>query len=116
MAKNQTQAAEAETQALEADAPQPEETKGQAFVRIAERRTGNAMNAIRLLEGLTNKANYDYTPEHWSAIMGAVNAQVAKLQALVDAGGVRAAAEGGFKLGNPAASTEPANVAAEDGE
>src|SRR4051812_14486769 len=80
MAKNETAAAEAETAAAAADeGAQEGETKREAFERIATRRVGNVLTAIRLLEGLTNKANYDYTSEHWDEIFGAVSGQMNQL-------------------------------------
>ena len=49
-----------------------DETKEQAFARIAVRRVNNAVAAIRMLEPLANKANYEFTDEQVKKITGAL--------------------------------------------
>lgn len=39
------------------------ETKHDKFLRLAEARTNKALEMIRLIENLSNTANYEYKPE-----------------------------------------------------
>ncbi len=49
-----------------------DETKAQAFSRIASRRMGQALTEIRKLETLSEKNNYEYTDEQASKILKAL--------------------------------------------
>lgn len=61
-------------------APPPEnETKAQAFSRIASRRMGSALDEIRKLETLSTPANYEYTPEQVAKMKSALEAAVNKV-------------------------------------
>lgn len=73
------------------------ESKDAAFKRIATRRTNQALDAIALLRGLANKANYEYTPEQFAQIIKALRAGVDKVEADFTAGGPQRA-ENGFVL------------------
>jgi len=39
------------------------ETKGTKFQRLAEKRTNDVINKLRLISNLANRRNYDYTDE-----------------------------------------------------
>jgi hypothetical protein len=56
------------------------ETKRQAFVRIANRRTENALSAIANLGSLASPTNYEYTEADWAAIFKHLEGELAKLQ------------------------------------
>lgn len=58
------------------------ETKAQKFARLAPPRVQNAIDKIRLIGNVSNKGQYEYTPE-----------QVAKIQAALD-GAVKEAMSG----------------------
>ena len=49
------------------------ETKNERFKRLAEKRTKNVLNTIRVLSNLSNKGLYDYTPEQVQKIFGAIH-------------------------------------------
>lgn len=57
----------------------PGESKADKFKRIAAKRTSKALDAIASIGGLSAKNNYEYTPEQVSKIIGALTAEVAKL-------------------------------------
>lgn len=46
----------------------PEETKEQAFIRLAEHRMDRALTYIRLVGNLSHKSSYDWRPEDIEAI------------------------------------------------
>jgi len=56
-----------DTPATEA-ATEPKETKAEAFTRIVNKRLANALQAIRLLEPLANKTNYEFTADQVSRL------------------------------------------------
>lgn len=100
--------AEAATEA----AADPKETKGQSFVRLATKRMGNALTAIKAMEGLTNKNNYDFSEKHVAAMISALNAQVKELD---DKFSGKVDAKSGFTFGEVAATetaTETATATA----
>ena len=47
---------------------QKAESKGEAFVRIAEKRTNRVLNSLRLLGQCSNRRSYAYTPEQVNKI------------------------------------------------
>ncbi|MCZ8147792.1 MAG: hypothetical protein O9325_08090 [Roseomonas sp.] len=61
-------------------ASQPDEGDDQdkrgRFVRLAEKRTANAIKAIRLVGNLSNKAHYEFTEADIRKIIGALGAEV----------------------------------------
>ena len=48
------------------------ETKKEKFIRLAVRRTNNALDNIRLIGNLSNKIVYDYTGEQVEKIFSAL--------------------------------------------
>jgi hypothetical protein len=48
------------------------ESKAERFQRIAERRVNETIRALRLLGNLSDRRNYDYTPEEATLVLGAV--------------------------------------------
>lgn len=56
------------------------ETKREKFVRLAEKRTENVLNGIRLLGNLSNTSNYDYTDEDVSKIIKALRNALSDLE------------------------------------
>jgi hypothetical protein len=47
----------------------PKDKRGD-FRRLAQQRTVNALDVIRKIENLSNRANYEYTPEQIEKIFG----------------------------------------------
>lgn len=71
--------------------------KAENFIRIGGRRVANALEAIRRLKNLSNRATYEYTPEQVEKICGALEAEAAALrQAFSTKDGVKA--KGSFQL------------------
>jgi hypothetical protein len=54
--------------------------KREKFVRLAEKRTVNALHAIRLIGNLSNKAHYDFDDADIRKIVGALNREIADMQ------------------------------------
>jgi hypothetical protein len=52
------------------------ETKGEAFKRLAERRTNAVLDRIRVLGNLSNPYAYEYTEEDVRAIFAAVEQEL----------------------------------------
>ena len=50
--------------------------KSGAFKRLANSRVNKALNELRLIGNLSNRSNYDYTPEEVEAIFDALKAGV----------------------------------------
>lgn len=50
------------------------------FVRIAEKRVGNALKAIRLVGNLSNRAAYDFDEADIKKIAGALSKEVEAMQ------------------------------------
>lgn len=73
MARQPVPADEAAAKFLETYGYKPEdETKGQAFSRIASRRMGQTLDEIRKLETLADKNNYEYSDDQVKQILGAL--------------------------------------------
>lgn len=49
------------------------ESKHDKFVRLAEKRTNNAIKQLELIGNLANKRNYDYSEEEVNEIFKALN-------------------------------------------
>ena len=62
----------------------------QRFRRVAERRTSNVLEAIRVLGNCSNKSAYDYSPEEVDKIFKAIEQQIRVTKARF---GVRTAPE-----------------------
>lgn len=58
----------------------PKEAKDVAFKRIAERRVGNALAAIKLIGSLANTNNYEYSEDQVKKILTALESEVVNLQ------------------------------------
>lgn len=56
------------------------ETKRERFVRLAEKRTENVLQGIRLLGNLANTSNYSYTEEDVNKIIKALKSAVSDLE------------------------------------
>ena len=54
----------------------PNETAEQRFVRLAEARTKEALNRIRILSNCANRQLYHYTPEQVEKIFGRLEDEV----------------------------------------
>lgn len=120
MPKNepQTPAPEAPAPAPEAPATAPQETKPaetkrQAFVRLAQKRTTNASHAIEVIIPLTNKANYDFTDKHWEAVLGQLAKSFNKLKDAIQGKGEAA---DGFDLGAVEGDEPSDNPGTDNGE
>lgn len=50
--------------------------KRDRFVRIAEQRTNNVLDAMRLLGNCSNKSNYDYSDHDIKRIFGAIEREL----------------------------------------
>lgn len=57
----------------------PAETKAEKFVRLAELRTTKAINAIRGIGKLSNRASYEFTDEQTARIAEALRDEVVQL-------------------------------------
>jgi ribosomal protein L7/L12 len=56
-------------------------SKRENFVRIAEKRTRNAIKAIRIIGKLGNKSAYDYTEADVKKIASALNKEIEAMRA-----------------------------------
>lgn len=83
------------TKTVETEA-EKNETKRDKFIRLANSRTGKALDAVANLAGLANSANYEYESADWAKIFGALEAEMTKLQARVKNPSTKV--EGGFSL------------------
>ncbi len=61
-------------------APKPEETSRQRFVRLANKRVANAMDAIRLIGNLSNRSSYDYSEQDVEKIFQALTMRLRKTE------------------------------------
>ncbi len=52
------------------------EGRNERFKRIANRRTNNILNQIRLLGNLSNKSTYDYSEDEVNKIFSAIETQL----------------------------------------
>ena len=71
-------------------------TKRQRFVILAERRTVNAIRAIRVIAKLGNKAHYEYDEADVRKIAAALTREIDALKARMSASGSKEAVE--FRL------------------
>jgi len=72
------------------------ESKRDKFVKIAEKRTANAMKSIRIIGKLGNKSHYEYDEKDVKKIIGALSKEVEGLKHRLSETGGRDAIE--FKL------------------
>jgi hypothetical protein len=72
------------------------ESRRARFVRLANKRVNAAIKAISLVGNLSNRANYDYTPEDAAAIVKALEKELRELRSRF--GSSERAAEGEFRL------------------
>jgi ribosomal protein L7/L12 len=77
-------------------APTKSSEKREKFVRLAERRTVNAIRAIRVLAKLGNKSAYDFNDGDAKRIVNALQREVDSLKARMSARGSKEEVE--FKL------------------
>ena len=63
-----------------------ENTRREKFVALAERRTNNAINQIKLIGNLSNRGNYEYTDGDVSKILKALNSEIRTLKERFAAG------------------------------
>lgn len=52
------------------------ETKSDKFIRLAEGRTNDVLNKIRLISNLSNRRNYDYSKKEVQQIFSAIEAEL----------------------------------------
>lgn len=57
------------------------ETRREKFRRLAEKRTNAVLEQLRILGNLSNKANYDYSPEDARKIFSAIDSQLRIIKA-----------------------------------
>jgi len=57
------------------------ETRREKFKRLAEKRTNAVLEQLRILGNLSNKANYDYSPEEVRKIFSAIDSQLKTIKA-----------------------------------
>lgn len=68
------------------DAKKEKETKRAKFQRLAEKRMNKALESLRILGQLSNRAVYDYTEEDVDAMFGALNGVIADVNEKYKAG------------------------------
>ena len=56
------------------------ESRRDRFVRLANKRVNTAIKAIQLVSNLSNRANYDYTPEDVAQITKALEKETRDLR------------------------------------
>ena len=54
--------------------------KSEKFKRLAKSRVNRAINMIRLIANLGNKAHYDYTPDQARKIVSALQSEVSNVK------------------------------------
>jgi mRNA-degrading endonuclease HigB of HigAB toxin-antitoxin module len=59
-------------------------SKRERFVRVAERRTNNALTDLRLLGNCSNRQNYEFTPEDVKRIFQALDSEVRRIKSLFE--------------------------------
>ena len=57
------------------------ETRQERFKRLATYRTNTVFEKLRILGNLSNKANYDYSPEDVRKIFSAIDSQLRTIKA-----------------------------------
>ena len=60
--------------------PNKNETKYEAFKRLAETRTGNAIEQIHRIGNLSNKRHYDYKAEDIKKIVNALRKSITSIE------------------------------------
>jgi hypothetical protein len=70
--------------------------KRHKFVQIAEKRTSNALQAIRIIGNLSNKSNYEYTETDIRRITKALEQEIKDLRTRFETSGAKSRPE--FKL------------------
>lgn len=60
------------------------ETKNERFRRLAESRGNRLIREIQILGNLSNRKNYEYTPEEVSALFGPIEDELAKTKGFFD--------------------------------
>jgi hypothetical protein len=70
--------------------------KRHKFVQIAEKRTSNALQAIRIIGNLSNKSNYEYTETDIKRITKALEQEIKDLRTRFETSGAKSRPE--FKL------------------
>ena len=73
--------------------PPSKASRRENFVRIAEKRTRNAMKAIRIIGKLGNKNAYDYTEADVKKIASALNKEVEAMRARMSQTGSKEAVD-----------------------
>jgi len=63
------------------------ETKKDKFIRLATKRTQDALNKLRLIGNLSNKNNYDYSDADKNKIFTAIDKQVRKMKSKFESKG-----------------------------
>jgi len=58
-----------------------QETKAERFKRLAEKRTQKVLEDIRILSNLSNGSLYNYTPEQFRRIFGAIKDSLSAAEA-----------------------------------
>lgn len=53
------------------------ENKHEKFIRLAEKRTNDTLNKLRLIGNISNRRNYDYSEEEIKEIFSAIEKEVA---------------------------------------
>jgi len=69
-------------------------TRRERFEEVAQRRTNNALNAIRLIANCANRHNYEYDQEDVQKIILALKKEISDLQSAFNAN----QSKGEFKL------------------
>lgn len=64
-----------------ATAPVVEETKAEAFKRLANKRMTVALDKIRLVGNLHARGNYEYTEEQVARMISALHAEIESIEA-----------------------------------
>jgi hypothetical protein len=72
------------------------ESKRDRFVRLAEKRTSKALQALRLIANLANRNNYEFTPTDAKKIVGALTREIDGVARRFDDAPAKASSE--FKL------------------
>lgn len=69
-------------------------SRRERFEDVAQRRTNNALNSIRLIANCANKHNYEYSPDDVRKIINALKREVSDLQSAFNSNQTK----GDFKL------------------
>ena len=64
-----------------------ENERREKFVDLAQNRTNNAINQIRLIGNLSNRGNYEYSDRDIHKILKALNAEIRAMKERFSAGG-----------------------------